>query len=388
MPATLLTTIISSAGELLLESAPYIFFGLIVSGLLRVFMPPSMVTRHLGHGRIRSVLKAALIGIPIPLCSCGVLPAAAGLRKQGASPGATTAFLIATPESGVDSISITYALLDPLMTLIRPLAAFITAFGAGVLVNFSVRPESMAAEADNADRNCPVDGCCDGRDCPPEVHRRHHSFGEKVYAGLGFAFQDVWQDLAGWFFIGLLLAGVITALVPDPLLSRYLGGGLGAMLIMLVFGIPLYICATASTPIAAALILKGASPGAALVFLMAGPATNIAALTVILAILGRRATAIYLTVIALGAVVLGLITDRLYEGLGWSAQALAGSHTELLPVWVKATAALALVLLSLPVLARRLKDLREKRFAGRTEGQTAPDDRCNASNAPLPPGGT
>ncbi|MEJ2641342.1 MAG: SO_0444 family Cu/Zn efflux transporter [Desulfosarcinaceae bacterium] len=388
MPANLATAILSSAGELLLESAPYILFGLIVSGLLRVFMPPSMVSRHLGHGRIRSVLKAALIGIPIPLCSCGVLPAAAGLRKQGASPGATTAFLIATPESGVDSISITYALLDPLMTLIRPLTAFVTAFGAGTLVNYSVPLESVGANTASADLNCPVDGCCDGRDCPPEVHRRHHSLGEKLIAGLGFAFRNVWQDLAGWFFVGLLLAGVITALVPAPLLSRYLGGGLEAMLIMLAFGIPLYICATASTPIAAALILKGVSPGAALVFLMAGPATNIAALTVILAILGRRATAIYLTVIATGAVLFGLITDRLYEALGWSAQALAGGHTEILPLWVKAAAALMLVLLSLPILAKRLRPLWEKLAAGRSEAPTAPDGRCSADNAPLPPGGT
>jgi uncharacterized membrane protein YraQ (UPF0718 family) len=317
-----------------------------------------------------------------------VLPAAAGLRKQGASPGATTAFLIATPESGVDSISITYALLDPLMTLIRPLTAFLTAFGAGALVNFSVPSQSIASETANADQSCPVDGCCDGKDCPPEIHRRHHSPREKLIAGLRFAFQDVWQDLAGWFFIGLLLAGVITALVPDPLLSRYLGGGLSAMLIMLAFGIPLYICATASTPIAAALILKGASPGAALVFLMAGPATNIAALTVILAILGRRATAIYLTTIALGAVLFGLITDRLYEALGWSAQALAGGHTEILPVWVKAAAALALVLLSLPVLARRLRRLREKLTRSGADGHTGSGEPCGASNAPLPPGGT
>lgn len=378
----MLIVFIASVGELLLESAPFILFGLLVSGLLRVFLPPSMVSRHLGHGRIRSVLKAALLGIPIPLCSCGVLPAAAGLRKQGANPGATTAFLIATPESGVDSISITYALLDPLMTLIRPLAALLTAIGAGALVNFTTAPGSGGSEAVNPDASCPVDGCCDGLDCPPEVHRRHHSLAEKIRAGLGFAFQDVWQDLAGWFFLGLLLAGAITALVPDPLLSRYLGGGLGAMLIMLAFGIPLYICATASTPIAAALILKGASPGAALVFLMAGPATNIAALTVVIAILGRRATIIYLVVIALGAVLFGLLTDGIYAALGWSAQALAGSHTEILPTWVKATAALVLVLLSLPVLVKWFSPWLERMSAGGVEGPTD----AGGGKVPLRPG--
>jgi uncharacterized protein len=379
----MLIVFIASVGELLLESAPFILFGLLVSGLLRVFLPPSMVSRHLGHGRIRSVIKAALLGIPIPLCSCGVLPAAAGLRKQGANPGATTAFLIATPESGVDSISITYALLDPLMTLIRPLAAFLTAIGAGALVNFNAAPESDGSDALKADVSCPVDGCCDGLDCPPEVHRRHHSLSEKIRAGLGFAFKDVWQDLAGWFFLGLLLAGAITALVPDPLLSRYLGGGLGAMLIMLAFGIPLYICATASTPIAAALILKGASPGAALVFLMAGPATNIAALTVVIAILGRRATMIYLVVIALGAVLFGLLTDGIYAALGWSAQALAGGHTEILPAWAKAAAALVLVLLSLPLLVKWFSPWLEGMSAGAVKGPTD----AGSGKAPLPPGG-
>ena len=197
-----LTTIVTSAMDLLLESAAYILFGLLISGLLRVFLAPGTVSRHLGRGRVRSVLKAALLGIPIPLCSCGVLPAAAGLRKQGASPGATTAFLIATPESGVDSISITYALLDPLMTVIRPLVAFLTAFTAGVLVNFSHKPASENTTTSTPDPSCPVDGCCDGTACPPEVHRRHHTMGEKLMAGLRFAFTDVWHDLAGWFFVG------------------------------------------------------------------------------------------------------------------------------------------------------------------------------------------
>ncbi len=383
----ILTTIMASAIDLLLESAPYILFGLLISGLLRVFLAPGTVSHHLGRGRIRSVLKAALLGIPIPLCSCGVLPAAAGLRKQGASPGATTAFLIATPESGVDSISITYALLDPLITVIRPLVAFLTAVTAGTLVNFSQTPASDASAPTAVDNACPVDGCCDGKNCPPEVHRKHHSMGEKLLAGIRFAFLDVWHDLAGWFFVGLLLAGAITALVPDPLLTRYLGGGLAAMLVMLAFGIPLYICATASTPIAAALILKGVSPGAALVFLMAGPATNIAALTVITGILGRRATGIYLCTIALCAILFGLATDWLYQHLGWSAQALAGSHSEFLPGWIQTGAALVLIVLSIPILQRWVGRIRREYFSGRVKPQTAPACQSQGSDL-LPPGGT
>ena len=202
------------------------------------------------------------------------------LQKQGANKGATTAFLISTPESGVDSIAVTYALLDPVMTVARPAAALVTATAAGVAQNVLDRGEETTPM--EPDRSCPVDGCCDGTFCSTEEHERHHTFGEKIRAGITYAVTDVWGDMAGWFLIGLLLAGLITSVVPEAWFSSYLGGGLPSMLIMLAVGIPLYICATASTPIAAALILKGVSPGAALVFLLAGPATNVTSLTVLL----------------------------------------------------------------------------------------------------------
>lgn len=267
-----LLQILVNSFDLLLESGVYMLFGLLISGLLRVFLSPASVSRHLGQGRFSSVFKAALLGIPIPLCSCGVLPAGAGLKKQGANNGAVSAFLISTPESGVDSMAITYALLDPLMTLIRPVVAFVTALGAGITENLF--GFSRNQEAITPDLSCPVDGCCDGTQCPPDEHKKHHSFQEKVRAGLNFALNEVWGDLVLLFFLGLVLAGLITALIPEEIIGNLLGGGLSSMLIMLVIGIPLYICATASTPIAAALILKGVSPGAALVFLIAGPATN------------------------------------------------------------------------------------------------------------------
>ena len=174
-------------------------------------------------------------------------------------------------------MAITYALLDPLMTVARPVAAFLTAVSAGVIENLfhSVNGKDNI----KVDLSCPVDGCCDGIDCSPDEHKRHHSFVEKLQAGLKFAITDIWGDLAGWFFTGILLAGLISAIVPSQLFVHYLGGGLSSMLIMLAMGIPLYICATASTPIAAAFILKGVSPGAALVFLLVGPATNITSLS-------------------------------------------------------------------------------------------------------------
>ncbi len=218
-----------------------------------------------------------------------MLTAAVSLRKQGATKGATTAFLISTPESGLDSIAVSYALLDPILTIARPVAAFITAFVAGIIENlFSYGSGKSEIPLHHP---CPVDGCCDGIDCAPQVHKSHHRFAEKLRSGVRYAVCELWADIAGWFFIGLLLAGAITAIVPEAAIGRTVGSGLPAMLIMLAVGVPLYICATASTPIAAALILKGISPGAALVFLLAGPATNVATLTVLVKILGKRATA-------------------------------------------------------------------------------------------------
>jgi uncharacterized membrane protein YraQ (UPF0718 family) len=270
-----------------------------------------------------------------------VLPAAVSLRKQGASNGATTAFLISTPESGVDSISITYALLDPIMTIARPMVAFITAVVAGITENlFGTYSDATRI---TPDLSCPVDGCCDGQNCSPEEHRQHHSFWEKLSAGMRFAIGDLWEDLAGWFLVGIVLAGLITVLIPPDMFARYLGAGLPAMLIMLAVGIPLYICATASTPIAAALILKGVSPGAALVFLLAGPATNMASLTVLTGTLGKRATAIYLASIAVCAVLFGLIVDQVYAYLGISAQAVVGQASEIVPEWAGFLAAIAIL---------------------------------------------
>jgi uncharacterized membrane protein YraQ (UPF0718 family) len=284
-----------------------------------------------------------------------VLPAAAALKKQGANNGATTAFLISTPESGVDSIALTYALLDPIMTIARPIAAFATAAAAGLTENIVRRGDDKNQMV--PDLSCPVDGCCDGSDCPPEEHQNHHTFYEKMRAGLGFALGELWADIASWFFVGLLFAGVITTLVPHDMMNRYLGGGLESMLIMLVAGIPLYICATASTPIAAALILKGVSPGAALVFLLVGPATNITSLTVVVKILGKRATAIYLSSLAVCGVAFGLLLDRIYLAFGLSPRALAGQAAEFVPDWAQFGGAIVLLVLSIGPCWRALQSL-------------------------------
>jgi uncharacterized membrane protein YraQ (UPF0718 family) len=345
----LIVNILLESWRLLLEASIYILFGMLIGGMLKVFLNPSFVADHLGKGRFVSVIKAALFGIPIPLCSCGVLPAAASLKKQGANNGATTAFLISTPESGVDSIAITYALLDPIMTVARPVSAFITAVAAGISENL-LHTQKEDDWKRVIDRSCPVDNCCDGEDCPPDEHAKHHTLGEKLRAGFKYTVDDLWGELAGWFFAGLLLAGVISALIPQELMSRYLGGGLHSMLIMLLVGIPMYICATASTPVAAALILKGVSPGAALVFLLVGPATNVTSLSVLFGILGKRATTIYLVTLSLFAVLSGLILDQVYGSFNISAQAIAGQAGEVIPYWLQMVGAIIVLVLSIKPL--------------------------------------
>jgi len=343
--------IVTASWDLLKDSSVYIFFGIFVSGVLRAFLSPSIVMRHLGTNRFSSVFKAVLLGIPIPLCSCGVVPAAASLKRQGANNGATTAFLISTPETGIDSISISYALLDPILTVARPCAAFVTATAAGLAENTLFPPKGQETVL-KPDLSCPVDGCCDGLNCEPEVHKRHHTFGEKFASGMHYAFRVLWPDLAPWFVVGILLAGIIDALVPTEILAGYLGGGIGAMLIMLVVGVPLYICATASTPIAASLILKGVSPGAALVFLLAAPATNAASLPMLMKVLGKRGTTVYLVSIAVMSVLLGLALDWVYALAGLSAQATLGQAAEIIPRWAQISGAAAVLVLSAGPTAR------------------------------------
>ncbi len=338
--------------DLLLDSSVYILFGLLISGFLSVFLSPSSITKHLGKGRFLSVFKAAIFGIPLPLCSCGVLPAGVSLKKQGANNGATTAFLIATPESGVDSISISYALLDPILTVARPLAAFVTAMVAGIAENISSSLGKKPVKG--SDESHTKDIYCTTKEDTIDTNKSSTLMG-KTIAGFKHAYTDVWSELAFWFFIGLLLAGLITSFVPEELFGQYLSGGFSSMLIMLVVGIPLYICATASTPIAAALILKGVSPGAALVFLLAGPATNITTLTVLTGVLGKRTTAIYLGTIALFSVLFGLAVDSIYFYMNISPQAIVGKASEMVPFWMQLAGTIILLAISIKPLHSDIK---------------------------------
>jgi len=346
----LITAVFHASWQILLQAAPYMVFGILAAGMLKVFLKPEVVARHLAGGRITPVFKAALLGIPLPLCSCGVLPAAAALKREGANRGALTSFLISTPESSVDSIAVTWALLDPVITVARPVAAFATAFAAGITVNFF----GEGQEPESAETSCSCDGGC----CRSEVAGDNEAgdsagFGARVFQGMIYAAGDVWGDIAGWFFLGLLTAGIIAVFVPEDVMAGYLGGGIISMLVVLIAGIPMYICATASTPVASALVLKGASPGTALVLMLAGPATNVTSLSVLYSLLGKRAAAVYLLFIGTFSVGAGLILDLFYLHLGLSAQAAAGSSGETVPYSVQLGCSILLLLLSVPVVLQR-----------------------------------
>jgi len=378
-----LLVMVREAWKFLLDSSPYILFGLLIGGLLKSFLSTEFVAAHLGRGRLRPVVKAALFGIPLPLCSCGVLPAATALKKRGANKGATMAFLIATPESGVDSISISYALLDPIMTVARPLAAFLAAMLAGIGENILGGEKNDHVPAHSPLFPSESEGCgCSSSCAGLQPKRQAGGIRQKVLKGISYAVDELWNDIAAWFLFGLLLAGIIAAAVPDNLAAAFLvGNGIESMLVMLLIGIPLYICATASTPVAAALILKGVSPGAALVFLLAGPATNITSLSVLFGNFGKRATALYLTAIVAVSLLAGLAVNGIYAHYGLSARAMIGQAGDFLPSWVELTSALAVLVLSVRVFWRNGKEWLRR---GKKDGTRNSSCGCETGSCVLP----
>lgn len=355
----MILSILSASWQVFYESAVYMLFGFFMAGIFYVFIKPETIGRYIGKGKVRPVLLAALAGIPIPLCSCGVLPAAAGLKRQGANNGATMSFLISTPESGIDSIPLTFALMDPILALIRPVAALITAVVTGLSENFfkksylSSEPTSEPAPKTSCSPS--RDFCCYGP-AKTEIESAEKPFMVKIISGIKYAFVDLLGDIGRWFILGIVLAGLITCMIPDSLFESYLTNNFTAMLVMLIAGIPMYVCATASTPIAAALVLKGLNPGAALVFLLAGPATNIASMSMISGLFGKRSLLIYLGSIAICSVVLGLFTDMLYYGMGVSATATAGMAADFVPHYIQIGSAVILSALLIFTLFQGMPD--------------------------------
>ncbi|WP_407283030.1 SO_0444 family Cu/Zn efflux transporter [Methanolobus sp. WCC1] len=343
--------ILSESWGLFEEAAPYLFFGFVVAGLLHALVPDEKILKYLGKsaGKFRSALNASIIGIPLPLCSCGVVPTALSLKNRGATKGATLSFLISTPETGVDSIAITYALLDPIMTVFRPIASMTTALFTGLAENIigekRESKKSLLSSENGSIALMQAPACSDSScSCHSETDiDENASILIKIKKALKYSFVELLGDISGWLMVGILIAGIISFAIPDEMVGDYLGGGVFSMILMLVIGIPLYICATASTPLAAALVSKGMSPGTAFVFLLAGPATNAATITMVTRFLGKRSAALYLSMIAVCSLAFGLLLDMIYFRLGIEASSIVGNASEVLDPMVKTAFALLLI---------------------------------------------
>jgi uncharacterized membrane protein YraQ (UPF0718 family) len=315
------------------QMSPYLLFGFFVAGILSVLVSQQLVERHLGGKGFWPLVKASVFGVPLPLCSCGVIPVSMSLHKHGASKGATVSFLLSTPQTGVDSIFVTYSLLGLVFAIFRPLVAFATGiFGGAVVALF----DRKSAGNESTPAKC-SDTCCGG------------GGGNKLIKGLKFGFVELPADIGRAMLVGLAVAALISVVVPDDFFAETLPAkGPVAMLAMMIMGIPVYVCATASVPIAAVLIAKGLSPGVALVFLITGPATNAASLTTIWKVLGARTAGAYLFTVAFSAVGSGLLLDAMFPHLG----SVVGSHIHrMAPSLIgQASAVVLLIVLSLAVV--------------------------------------
>ena len=369
--------------DLFLESAPWLLLGLILAGMLKMFVPMSWMHKQLGGHGFKSTVKAALLGAPLPLCSCGVIPAAVGLRRSGASKAATTSFLVSTPETGVDSVTISYVLLGPFMAVVRPIVAVISAITAGLLVgrdelHQEIKPQASCCDLTHNNRQSAQSSCCSSKketsstcSCSSEkqhAHKHSHEavagccnankdiaqelqgtpISSRIVKGLHFAVTDLVRDITPWLLVGLFFAAVIQTYIPADFMAEW-GDGILAMLVMVIISIPMYICATASTPIAAGLLLAGVSPGAVLVFMLAGPATNIATLGVVAKELGKRALWGYLGGVLGVALISGVIVDYLVTTFGFMVMPQIGEQHTLLPEALTYSSGIVLAILMVKV---------------------------------------
>ncbi len=380
MPTIL--NILEATWEMALAAAPWLVVGLVVAALIKVYVPASWLTKFL-HGR-GGVVKAAFIGAPLPLCSCGVIPAALALRRQGASRGSVMSFLVATPETGVDSVAVSYALLGPFLAVVRPVSAVFSAIVTGLVG--AALPEKVTAGSSSAEAGSPAvseqayagsccgeskskSSCCDG-DGSGDLSQGVETAGEPASAGgccggepagsprkpglfaaLVDAAAEVLGDTMKWLLIGLLMAGTISVFIEPDTFAGW-GSGLPVMLLMVVVGIPMYICATASTPLAAGMLLAGLSPGAVLVFMLAGPATNVATLGIVRKEMGTRHMVAYLVAVSVSAILCGLATDAIASALSIIAieQAKVAHHHEMIPQWLAIACLQVLIVLAVKPL--------------------------------------
>ena len=338
-----------------LDTAFWLLIGLLAAGFIKSYISEETMRRWVGGRGLGAVLRAALFGAPLPLCSCGVLPAAIGLHRSGASKEATISFLISTPETSIDSVAVTYALMGPVMAIYRPIAALMSAMVTGLMTAFvNDEPIESKAEANEEDAGCchagPVEekpSCCGSKGAVVE-HKPNRFFQSLRYAG-----SELLDDISTWMAIGIVIAGIMLTFIPPGWLAQW-GQGLTAMLVMLVVGIPLYICAVASTPVAAGLLLSGVSPGAVLVFLLVGPATNVSSFALIRRELGMKITLVYLLGISVVSVSMGLLLEALLEPMNWQIDAKLGEAHDMLPDGLAIGSAVLLIVLAIRPLRKKL----------------------------------
>lgn len=346
------------------EMSPYLLLGFLLAGLMHAFIPGTVYSRYLSGHNFRSVLYAALFGIPLPLCSCGVIPTAMSLRREGASKGGTVSFLIATPETGIDSIVATYSLLGLPFAIIRPVAALCNAMLAGVLVNTFDKEEKDVETT--------------GKVITFSDETEHKTFAQKIAEALRYGYLEMMEDIGKWLVIGLIIAGLITIFVPESLFETFKDNTMMSMILVLCIAIPMYICATGSIPIAVALMLKGLTPGAALVLLMAGPACNMASILVINKVLGKKTLAIYLTSILACAIAWGSIVDLVLpvEWFRESVMAISCCHEEGIN-WFNTGCTIVLCLLLLNALVHHFKHPHSHCSCGCHENHDHSHGSCN-----------
>ena len=301
------------------DMSPYLLLGFLIAGVLSVVISPASVQKNLGGKGLFPIVKASLFGIPLPLCSCGVIPVATSLYKHGANRSATTSFLISTPQTGVDSILVTYSLLGPIFAIFRPIAALLAGILGGLAVELSDNgSESNVKPAEDADHG------------DKSIFRRIYEYG----------FISLPQDIGKPLILGIVVAAMISLVIPDDFFASYLGTGFMGLIIIMFAGIPIYVCATASVPIALALMNIGLSPGAAFVFLMTGPATNAATISTVWKILGKKTAFIYLAAVSGCSLVAGLVINLFSSEIGLHIH----SHDHwMMPVWFQIASSVLLL---------------------------------------------
>ena len=274
----MLLDFISSSWLIFAKFAPFLLVGFVIAGILHYIIDPKMVLNQLGRPNLGSIIKAALIGIPLPLCSCSVIPVAASIKKIGANNGSTISFLSSTPQTGIDSIIPTYGLFGGAFTIIKIFVALICGVISGVIINLTSKKDNINVTYNDY------------------IIKKDNS----IKKSLVYFFIELPLSLYKPLIFGVIIAAAIDSFLPNFLIPENFSSGFLAFLIITLISIPLYICSLESLPIALSLLSLGLSPGSILVFLIVGPATNSSTILSTLKIVGKKNTIIYLiTIIAI-----------------------------------------------------------------------------------------